>query len=263
MKRGEDISRTVDGVQIIHQNMPERIVAEHKHSEHHLFLPLRGAIELGASGQTFVVRPGEMSYIPSHVPHTFASEEGAEGERLICMFDHNTWTAMGGTEHRAAVLPVHQLLKEIAFYLLLNSDSAPASALAVAMVKTLEAQLTEIGVDASTRIQTILARARDPRLVTIIDYIQKNYYEKIAVPDLPQLGNMSLRTMTRLFESELGLSPVQVITRVRIEAACDLLAGKKMTVTNVAFEVGFGSLSRFIECFRAVTGVLPSDYRAS
>lgn len=59
--------------------------------------------------------------------------------------------------------------------------------------------------------------------------------------------------------NELGLTPKQILISIRIEKAQELLEKSNMPVTDVAYEVGYSSLSQFIAAFRAQTGQLPSE----
>ena len=56
------------------------------------------------------------------------------------------------------------------------------------------------------------------------------------------------------------MTPKQVITLHRMERAKTLLSKRGQTVTDVAFEVGYSSVSQFITAFRKITGQLPSEF---
>ena len=58
---------------------------------------------------------------------------------------------------------------------------------------------------------------------------------------------------------ELSLTPKQVQTALRINRAQTLLIRGDKNVTEVAFEVGFNSLSSFIKNYRQIIGHLPSQ----
>lgn len=66
-------------------------------------------------------------------------------------------------------------------------------------------------------------------------------------------------TLTRLFANELQVNPKQVQNLLKIGMAKDLLLNSNMNVTQVAFEVGYNSLSAFIKNYRTITGELPSQ----
>ena len=86
-----------------------------------------------------------------------------------------------------------------------------------------------------------------------------------AVPlaKLAKTSGLSERNLSRLFLQQTGMAPKQMQTRLRIAKACDLLSRGQRTVTDVAFEVGYGGLSSFFSAFRAVTGKSPSEWRDS
>jgi AraC-like DNA-binding protein len=66
-----------------------------------------------------------------------------------------------------------------------------------------------------------------------------------------------LRTFTRVF----GVTPHQYLIRCRLRDAARLLANEAMSVTQVAFEVGFGDLSNFVRTFGQAAGLSPLQFR--
>ena len=59
-----------------------------------------------------------------------------------------------------------------------------------------------------------------------------------------------------------GINFVDYVARTRVEKARNLLLNPNRRVCEVAFEVGFQSLSQFNRTFRKVVGESPRDYRA-
>jgi AraC family transcriptional regulator len=75
-----------------------------------------------------------------------------------------------------------------------------------------------------------------------------------------QLG-LSPFHFLRLFSRVLGVTPHQYLVRSRLRRAARLLADGASSVTDVAFEVGFGDLSNFIRSFRRAARVSPREFR--
>jgi AraC-like DNA-binding protein len=71
------------------------------------------------------------------------------------------------------------------------------------------------------------------------------------------------RSLARRFEVETGLTWRAVLRRMRVLRAIEELAGGDRPVTDIAFEVGYASLSAFNAAFRELTGRTPTEYRAS
>ncbi|WP_243859628.1 GlxA family transcriptional regulator [Amycolatopsis arida] len=73
----------------------------------------------------------------------------------------------------------------------------------------------------------------------------------------------SVRTFTRRFRDEVGLSPGQWLTRQRVERARQLLEETDLPVDRIAAECGFGTAASLRQHLQAAIGVSPSAYRAT
>jgi AraC-like DNA-binding protein len=65
----------------------------------------------------------------------------------------------------------------------------------------------------------------------------------------------------RLFKATYGITPMEYVSRRRIERAQDLLRSTNLTVTEVCFVVGFSSLGSFSSRFRSMVGETPSEFQ--
>jgi AraC-like DNA-binding protein len=65
----------------------------------------------------------------------------------------------------------------------------------------------------------------------------------------------------RLFAKTLGVTPHQYLVRSRLRRAARLLAEDTRSITEVAFDVGFGDLSNFVRSFHRAAGVSPRTFR--
>ena len=65
----------------------------------------------------------------------------------------------------------------------------------------------------------------------------------------------------RLFSGVLGVTPHQYLVRSRLRHAARLLADDEISVTDVAYDVGFGDLSNFVRTFHRAAGVSPRRFR--
>jgi AraC-like DNA-binding protein len=72
---------------------------------------------------------------------------------------------------------------------------------------------------------------------------------------------LSAGHLSRLFHQSTGLTFQEYVRRFRLERACELLSGTNQSITEIAFESGFQSISQFHRSFRAVYGRAPLKYR--
>ena len=93
------------------------------------------------------------------------------------------------------------------------------------------------------------------------DRIDREYAQPLDVEALARDAHMSAGHLSRQFRLAYGESPYSYLMTRRIERAMALLRRGELSVTEVCFEVGFGSLGTFSSRFTELVGVPPSVYR--
>ncbi|MFJ2907537.1 GlxA family transcriptional regulator [Streptomyces sp. NPDC087212] len=86
-------------------------------------------------------------------------------------------------------------------------------------------------------------------------------HEPIQLRDMAARESMSVRTFTRRFREEVGVSPGQWLTRQRVERARQLLESSDLTVDQITRDCGFGSAQSMRQHLQAALGVTPTAYR--
>ncbi len=97
------------------------------------------------------------------------------------------------------------------------------------------------------------------RLNMVLQYIQNNYTEPIAIQTLADLAHLSEYRFCHLFRESMGLSPLNYINEVRLKTAHHLLEQKELTVSEIASMVGFQDYNNFGRLFRKYYGYAPSS----
>ncbi|ARP74270.1 AraC family transcriptional regulator [Streptomyces pluripotens] len=104
----------------------------------------------------------------------------------------------------------------------------------------------------------------DPRLATTgaaRAWALDRLHEAIQLRDMAEQEAMSVRTFTRRFREEVGVSPVQWLTRQRVERARHLLESTDLPMDQVAGEAGFGTAQSMRQHLQQALGVTPTAYR--
>ncbi|WP_171118853.1 MULTISPECIES: helix-turn-helix domain-containing protein [unclassified Streptomyces] len=86
-------------------------------------------------------------------------------------------------------------------------------------------------------------------------------HEPIQLRDMAAQVSMSVRTFTRRFREEVGVSPGQWLTQQRVERARHLLESTDLSVDRVAHDAGFGTAQSMRQHLQATLGVTPTAYR--
>ena len=83
--------------------------------------------------------------------------------------------------------------------------------------------------------------------------------EQFGVSQLAELMHMSRSNLLRKIKKETTLSASKFISKVRLIKSKELLEDKDLTISEISYEVGFGSSSYFIKCFREYYGYPPGE----
>jgi AraC-like DNA-binding protein len=93
--------------------------------------------------------------------------------------------------------------------------------------------------------------------------IQHNIYANLSLDELARLCHLSTSSFKRKFKEVFNTSPKKYISQKKIEKAAILLKTDNSRVSDIAWDVGFDSLSTFNRNFIALYGKSPSEYRLS
>jgi AraC family transcriptional regulator len=99
------------------------------------------------------------------------------------------------------------------------------------------------------------------RAVEAALWVEANACEALDLGQVAGQVGLSRFHFLRVFTKVLGLTPHQHLIRARLRHATRLLADDTRTVTDVAYDVGFGDLSNFVRTFRRAAGVSPRRFR--
>jgi AraC family transcriptional regulator of arabinose operon len=99
------------------------------------------------------------------------------------------------------------------------------------------------------------------KLTAILEYMAANIEHNITIHDLAEIAHMHPNYFIRLFKQQIGVPPIQYITRLKIDRAKVLLAATSGSVSEIADQLGFGDLFYFSKQFKKHTGLTPTEFR--
>ncbi|MDF1812598.1 MAG: AraC family transcriptional regulator [Verrucomicrobiales bacterium] len=97
---------------------------------------------------------------------------------------------------------------------------------------------------------------------SIAEYIKDNRHSKLELIQVAAHQGLSPSYVTELMKKHYGSGFRDFLTDLRIEDAANLLRATAKPVSQIAYDVGFQSLSHFNRAFRKATGSTPTEYRA-
>lgn len=94
-----------------------------------------------------------------------------------------------------------------------------------------------------------------------LQYIERHYTDAdLSISELAEQCRISEVYFRRLFGKRYGQSPKQFLTELRINRACQLLAGSGLKIAAVAEQCGYAGPYHFCRAFKAQTGQTPTEY---
>ena len=108
-----------------------------------------------------------------------------------------------------------------------------------------------------------LNQRQEERISKVFLYINQHLNEPISQAEIAKQVNLSPAALSRLFKSTTGKCFMEVVNELRIAQVCRLLAETKRTVSEIAYECGYETLSNFNNKFRQIMKMTPSKYRHS
>jgi AraC-like DNA-binding protein len=102
--------------------------------------------------------------------------------------------------------------------------------------------------------------AHTARMRQMQAFLRANLGKSVSRRDLSREFGLTPEHINYLFRKQLGLSPSQFVMRERVRAAAELLRQGRLSISEVAYEVGFQDPLYFSRVFKRLMGVSPSRY---
>ena len=111
--------------------------------------------------------------------------------------------------------------------------------------------------------QSTRGQRENDAVASAVRFIDSRLTEELPVRRIAAHVNLSASHFSRLFRAATGFSPHEYIMLHRIDEAKALLHSTALSVSEIAFRVGFRSEVNFITAFRSKTGQSPTQFRSN
>lgn len=246
----DPVRANADGGAVVYAvtcNEQARVTPEHSHARGQILAATTGVLVIATEQQHLVVPGGYAIWLPPFHRHAL---------RTSHLF--NGWSAYlsysVALPVETQVFPVSGLLRES----VLRAASWDAKDhLSPAQQRILTVIVDEIA--SLPQRDFVLAMPTDRRLLKVASALLDTPGDTRSMQDWATWAGIAPRSMTRHFVDETGISFSDWRQRARLMRALELLAAGT-TVTAIALELGYDSLSAFIAMFKRHFGVPPSQF---
>lgn len=225
---------------------------------HDVRLLLQGSMRLEAQGATQEVRPGDLVVCPAGEPLTLSASKEGVWWLYFKLTDLPKWAPF--KRHGVYVRPyehallMYQLLRDILDAMAMHQPRAAAQALneARALADLLHHELSWGAGRQTRRTESLQELMAEMAAWDRKDWDVRQMAARMA---------LSPQQLTRVFKSELGITPGQLIVRQRMKLAARDLLNTKLAIARVAEQHGYDSLHSFTRLFAKHIGIPPGRYR--
>lgn len=248
----------------------------HWHSALEIITPVENWYDITTGGITYHSVPGDIMIIPSGELHALKAPES--GSRFIYLFDLSPFNRLHGFSGIQAILsnPLHitrgdcpriyddayQLLEQVRNEYFTRNEFAELNIYSLLLsffVKLGTNHMNNISLFSNSRIHKQKEYA--DKFTKVMDYIDTHYTENLNLNDIANSIGFSKYHFSRLFKQYTNYTFCNYVCHRRIKIAEDLLEQPDLSITEVALQAGFPSISTFNRLFKQIKGCNPSEYR--
>lgn len=218
----------------------------HCHAEGQFFMLLQGtAVYITDEGE-WLMTPQHPCWVPARTPHGVRSRGEIEGIVVIASEDMCV-----ELPREVSIIKTNSLMEALLEKMPREADNSPQIQRLWAVLKD---EILQADYD-----NLHLPVPKDERLRLLTQLLVENPADSRSLEQWAASVNLAQRTLIRKFRAETGMSLVAWRQRARVIQAISLL-NSGSSVTEVALNVGYDSLSAFISVFKQITGVSPMQY---
>ena len=100
------------------------------------------------------------------------------------------------------------------------------------------------------------------RLADVYKFVKENFKGNISLNTIANISNLTPQSFCRLFKKRTNKSFIEYLNEVRIAAACKYLLNTDWSISEIAYNCGYKTVSNFNKLFKSTTGSSPKIYRS-
>ncbi|WP_338087294.1 AraC family transcriptional regulator [Marinobacter daepoensis] len=221
-------------------------VKQHTHSHHQIVLPLAGALALSVDAQEGEVAHRNAAIIPAGRGHGFLAN--TENRFLVADVPEGLAPAL---ERLPCFVELDRAM--LHYVQFLHHQMGSGTVYTQQQMLLLLIQLLQERHGGALKL--------DRRVLAAKQFIDEHFRQPVTGKSLAGIANLSVRQLNDLFRAQVGMTPHQYLTELRMKEAWRLLEQSGMSMQRVADAVGYQSLSSFSDRFRNHFGKAPSHFR--
>jgi len=226
----------------------------HQHEKAQLVYVESGFQYLTVAGKIYLLPQGHAAWIPPNATHK-TNSHSEKIKLMVIFFDVDKELPFYQQVGIFSAPPVLQEMIKYAEKWSQIKEESPTETL------FLGALYNELPQFAAQALPLYLVLPEDKRVRKAIDYLHTHYTRNIGMEELSLQAAVSLRTLERIFKKETGLTLSKYQQMLRIIKSMELLSDPQLTVSEIAYKVGYKSLQAYTNSFYSIMKNRPSAFK--
>ncbi len=223
---------------------------EHTHQRYQLTYVAEGYQYFHIEQKIYLVPQNHVIWIPTNKEHRTTSE--AKTVNLMLVLFHSV--PEQDFYQNVHVFPAPAVLKEMLLYASKWNKLLTETEEKHAFLKAILISLPNLCKENSGLQIPVPV---DNRLIPICGYINKNFQYNFDIDELADKAKMSVRNLQRIFKNETGITLQKYMQLIRILKSIELIDTKQYTLSEIAYKVGYQSLSAFTSSYYSIMKMKP------
>lgn len=238
-----------------YRDYPQSLASTVSFDRDYLMYASSGSIRFGVDGRTWTMPSAYAAWIPANTKIEVEITRAATCCSVLYQPDF-----IENVPGETVVFAVTPLAREMIYFSRRwGPEESEFSAFAQNYFQSIAMTCTELALKPSPIWQPTGSSQHVKRALT---FTQTNLATNLSFDDVAKAANTSQRTLLRHFREEVGLTWQQSLRRLRMIRSIELLSNEDEAIIQVAYQVGYSSLSAFNKAFREFTGHTPSAFRS-
>ena len=255
MELFQEIDRHNDSIYVLQHEL-EVMVPQHKHRQGHILVVLSGVATVNVERSAYYIPYGYFVWIPAEKSHRISFEE--KKIKLLNVY-YPAPLASSTFFEEVGVYPMPSILYHVMQLIEGKTAAYTPEHWRYELLATTLHILPHIV--PSQRLQLRLPTSDHPIIARIVAKIQQEYQQNLTAHYVAEECGLSVRTLSRYLRTELDVSFVQYVRTYRILMAIRKMVKQQDSISNIAYSVGYDSLTAFSNSFFKVTGMRPSQFK--
>ncbi len=247
------VDQNPESILMIRQQTEQRLPS-HQHDKAQLLLVYGGIAYLQTNEKDFYIPSNHYIWIPKNYPHNLMFNT----QDLYIINLYFPSDGVSGFYDELGIYPVSKLLSEMLSFSEKWQGDYYKGSWEFEFLTTLRNVLSKENLK---KFSIQLPTTDDQRLNAIIDHVRNRLREDLSLDTIAQQFGMSVRSLTRLFQTKLHITFIQYLKMLRIIRAMELIKDTDLNITEIAYEVGYSNISAFSNNFQQLTNMRPSEFK--